>query len=152
ILSDPYHKRLSVERYAYGVYAETVYDSNLFDFRHLNPQSQVAWKREILDETAEHTFGLVRNIDDRVIYKEHCAYRDGHCVESRIEAPQGLAVAVQKIYYKSLGDAENAVVLYDRIGQAVMWKVYTVGEDGEFLELVEEHWDMTQTPPPKDLN
>lgn len=140
ILSDPYHKRLSIERYEGGKYHSTLYDSHLFDFRHLNPQSQVAWHREVLEESEEHLLCAVRNIDDRVIYLEESDYKQGRCLESRIYSPHRVLVGTQKVFYQDRGERWNGVLLRDGGGKVVMWKLYEVGEDGEFAHLIKESW------------
>ncbi len=40
VVADPYYKRISVERYSLGMFEGVVYDSALFNFRHLKPAEQ----------------------------------------------------------------------------------------------------------------
>jgi hypothetical protein len=149
IVSDPYHKRLSVEFYSYGAFKKTPYDSAQLDFRHLNPQSQVAWRRVLLKEEESESLSAVHNIDDRVIFLERAHFLSGHCVRTDILSTQHQLLATQIVHNKR--DASFVgVILLDRIEKPVMWKRYRLGEDGEFSEQLEEQWDMLTAPPPID--
>ncbi len=53
IVSDPYHKRYSIEKYRQGLFEKTIYDSLLLDFRYLIPMEQAAWEKESLYEDSE---------------------------------------------------------------------------------------------------
>ena len=45
IVTDPYHKRYTVEKYLQNRFDSTVYDSQLLDFRKLNPMEKTAWQK-----------------------------------------------------------------------------------------------------------
>ena len=143
IVDDPYHKRYTIERYEKGRFHEVVYDSILLDFRHLKPAEQQGWTQETTVVDEDTVTLLIRNQDDRVIYLETHQFISTVCRECTIFSPQGLLLATNRMYYRSEGDASNGVVLFDRREQPVMYKLYETGEDGQFTELIEEQWDMT---------
>lgn len=140
IVSDPYFKHISIEKYRFGQFVETIYDSRLLNFRHLNPAEQTAWQREILQETEEKVVCLIRNPEDRVIFKEIHSYEQNLCRECRIYSPHDLLLSIQKIFYTQLRDPFNGVILYDNHDHTVMIKRYAIDEGGEFTHLLEEQW------------
>jgi hypothetical protein len=142
IVDDPYHKRYSVERYEKGRFHEVVYDSILLDFRHLKPAEQQGWTQETTVVDEDTVTLLIRNQDDRVIYLETHQFESSVCRECAIFSPHGILLATNRMFYKAEGDATDGVVLLDRREQPVMYKLYETGEDGQFTELIEEHWDM----------
>lgn len=140
IITDPYHKWYTVEEYADGLFRSSVYDSRLLDFRHLNPQSQVAWQEVPLRDTAEGKVYLIRNGDDRVIILEEFRFRAGRCEECRLLSPQGLYLGRHRMRYRDWGDAFDGVTLEDATGRRVMEKRYSLGPNGEFEKVLVEEW------------
>lgn len=142
VVSDPYFKRISLERYQNGVWDSAIYDSLLLDFRKLNERDQLAWQKVIIDEKPGFQFCLIRDHDDRVVFLEKHQFVNNMPVSCEIFSPQGLPLAVQKISYTSLGQAFNGVTLYDNCGRVILKKIYNVDENSlEFTDLVEEIWD-----------
>lgn len=144
IIADPYYKRICVEKYAYGKFTGIVYDSLLLDFRHLQSPDHLAWQREILKEEKDKTVCLLRNQDDRVIFLESL-YFEGHlCRSCILHSVHGVHLSTHSMYYESLQDSFNGVILYDIEKRPVMKKSYTVNTfTGEFEELILEEWDMS---------
>lgn len=143
IVMDPYRKRISLEAYQGTRFVKVIYDSALVNFRHLKPEEQASWQREVLSESESQVECLVRNQDDRVLYLETHEFEHALCRECRIFSPHGILIATQKIYYKSLGDAFNGVILFDAGLQPVMMKQYAIeDETQEFSVLLSENWDM----------
>jgi hypothetical protein len=136
IVTDPYHKRYSVEKYADNQFRELIYDSNLFDFRHLKDPAQAAWLKEPLSPNES----LIRNQEDRVILREKYEFENNFCRSCTLLTPQGLPVSQHKIFYEILNDTFNGVLLSDLNGRPVMRKTYKAVE-GEFTELLTESWD-----------
>jgi hypothetical protein len=144
IAMDPYRKRISVERYTHRQFAAVIYDSAFLDFRHLKPQEQTAWHKEIIEESSGQVVSLIRNQDDRVICREVCLFEEGLCRECRLYSPQGFHLSTHKMLYTTLKDPFNGVILYDPAERIVMQKRYAVEEGmNEFRELLEENWELT---------
>lgn len=143
IVDDPYHKRYSVERYENGHFNSIVYDSILLDFRHLKPAEQQGWCKETTATDENAVTCLIRNQEDRLIYLETHIFEDDVCRECSIFSPHGLLLATSRMFYRSEDDATDGVVLFDRQDRPVMYKLYEIGEDGTFTELIEEQWDLT---------
>jgi hypothetical protein len=143
IVDDPYHKRYSLERYEKGHFNSVVYDSMQLDFRHLKPAEQQGWSTEMTCADEDTTTCLIRSQDDRIIYLETHLFEGDVCRECHIFSPQGLLLATNRMYYRAHGDAVDGVVLFDRLDKPVMYKLYETGEDGQFTELIEEHWDLS---------
>lgn len=143
IVDDPYRKRFSIERYEKGRFATIVYDSLLLDFRHIKPAEQQGWSKETTTADEDSVTCVIRNQDDRIIYIETHAFEADVCRECQIFSPQGLFLAINRMFYKSKGDATDGVVLFDRQDKPVMYKLYETGEDGQFTDLIEERWDLT---------
>jgi hypothetical protein len=136
IVSDPYHKRISIEKYHGKTFVEIVYDSALFDFRRLKPEEQNAWHKTTIEETSSSLSSLIRDQDDRVILIEKYLFEEGLCRECRVQHPTGELVSVQKIFYTSLNDSFDGVILFDRTDRIVMRKEYEVDAlTGEFSTL-----------------
>src|SRR5689334_3093773 len=66
IVKDPYQKQISIEQYEHGAFKTIVYDTLLFDFRHLKPTEQRGWQKQLLLETPQKVICLIRNGDDRI--------------------------------------------------------------------------------------
>ncbi len=133
VVHDPYHKRVSLERYQNGQFDAVGYDSALLDFRQLGETQQALWRAED---------GLVRDENDRVILRESYDFEGDRCRQCVMCSPQGIPVAVQKIYYEDLGDAFSGVILYDPWDRPVLLKRYRLSSDAQFGELLEERWMM----------
>lgn len=140
IIMDPYRKRISIEKYANGKLISVVYDSALFNFRHLKPSEQIAWQKEIIKESDNEVVALIRNQDDRVVIKETYIFKDGFCRECHTHSPHGIFVSRQQMFYTVLGDSFNGVMLFDANDHLVMQKKYKADESGEFTEVLTEQW------------
>lgn len=142
VLSDPYHKHFSIERYEKGRFHSVVYDSKFLDFRYLEPREQQGWQKQLLEETELRTFSLIRNIDDRIILLETCFFTKGFCRECLTTSPHSFLLSVQKISYRQFGDAFDGVTLYDANEHPVMVKKYLCDAAGLFTDLIEENWNV----------
>lgn len=143
IVSDPYYKRISIEKYLLGKFSEILYDSHFLDFRHLKKPEQTAWQKIPISETDECVICLIRNQDDRVLYTETHLFVNGLCRECQVKTPQGILISTHRMYYKSLGDNFDGVILYDTLDHPVMLKRYEFDEKlNQFTTLLEEQWDM----------
>lgn len=146
IITDPYKKRISIEKYAQKSFKQIIYDSALLDFRHLNPIDQTAWEKIPVEETEHHITCLIRNQDGRAIFFEKYRFEGTHCRSCRIESVHGYPISIQKILYTFLGDPFNGVILHDINQHPIMYKRYKIDEEsGEFTKILEENWNM-QTP------
>ncbi|MEX1012923.1 MAG: hypothetical protein WD595_03135 [Waddliaceae bacterium] len=134
ILSDPYLKRISVEKCIGGLFESLIYDSYLLDFRKLRPEFQLAWGRESLNEGVN----LVRDQDDRVVVKEICTFDGNRCRQCDLYSPHGFLLGIQMIHYKELGDPYNGVTLYDALHQPVLIKKYSLNTETGFFDKLEE--------------
>lgn len=143
IVADPYFKRIAIEQYEEGKFVETVYDSALFDFRHLR-QEEALWQREALWDKGHTMLSLIRNGDDRVILSERAHFLENTCQSCELLSPHGVLVGEQVIIRRSLGGAFDGVILYDKLGRPVLVKRYRLNEEGEFGELFEE---ISELPP-----
>jgi hypothetical protein len=138
LVSDPYHKHISIELYSNGKFVRTIYDSYIFDFRDLKPAAQVGWQKENLNDSCR---SLIRNLDDRLILIESYTFDGEFCLSCESHSPFGILVSTQKIHYKHRGDCMNAVILYDTEDVPVMFKSYDSGSDGQFTTVLEEVWE-----------
>lgn len=147
IVSDPYFRRFSIEKYLLTRFEKVVYDSILLDFRHLSLKDQMAWQREVLKEEEDRTICLLRNQDDRAVLMETLTFDQNHCRTCTTHSVHGILLAVHRMFYRALQDAFDGVVLYDLEGRAVMMKSYETDPlTGEFTNLISEEWNM-QNPP-----
>jgi hypothetical protein len=119
IPSDPYHKQISIEKYQDGRFSEVVYDSALFNFRHLTPAHQARWEK-IHDQTRSE----IRDQDDRLILIEEYLFEQNLCRTCRSCSPHGILISTQKIFYTLLNDPFNGLILYDSNAHPVMSKRY----------------------------
>lgn len=143
VIVDPYYKRFSVERYRFSRLEKVIYDSYLLDFRHLTLKGQTAWQRELVKEEESSSLGLLRNQEDRAILFEGLMFENDLCRQCTTTSIHGVPLATHKMYYRSLTDAFNGVILYDIEERPVMMKVYEVDDNGEeFTNLLLEIWDM----------
>ena len=149
IVMDPYRKYISIEKYLYGIFAEVIYDSKFLNFRHLKPTEQVAWQKEIFKEGPNEVISLIRNQDDRIVFKEVCSFEKEICRECRTYSPHGILLSVQKLLYKSFQDPFNGMLLYDKNEHLVMYKTYEVDEKThQFTEMLSEQWNTRSHPAP----
>lgn len=148
IIVDPYHKRYSVERYHLGHFKDAIYDSNLFDFRHLKKGEEAGWQREILKETPHQQLALIRNIEERAILIEEAEFQEELCRTCKILSPHGIWIATQKMLHRSLGDDFDGVALLDILDHPILVKHYEKSpKTGEFGKLLDEVWDHTPSGP-----
>lgn len=137
IFVDPYFKRYTVEELLEGRFHRLIYDSALFDFRHLKRPENDKWRREPLSETQ----WLLRDEIDRPILKEVYTFQDDLCCQTQILTPQDHPVALQKITYTHLGDPFDGVTLYDLNNKTVLRKTYAWDAPSRtFTTLLEECW------------
>lgn len=145
IASDPYHKRISIEKYSEGLFDSIIYDSALFDFRHLKVGEQLAWQKTSISETESTAICHIRNQDDRLILIEKYQFERGLCRECQAFSPIGALLSVQKITYQHFNDPFNGVTLYDSNHHPVMAKHYEFDETTkEFSQLLKENWDLAK--------
>lgn len=141
IVSDPYYKWISLERYCKGKFIEILYDSRLFDFRSLKETNQIAWEKEFLEPKREKS--LIRNQDDRIILFEEYIFEKNRCRICKTRSVHNIPLSKQMIYYTEFGDSFNGVVLFDTNHHPIMYKIYEADiETGEFTALKEENWNM----------
>lgn len=141
IVSDPYHKWISIEKYKGLDFSEIVYDSAIFDFRWLKTANTAAWQKE--SEGDKEDRYLIRNHDDRLILVENYSFKNFLCHTCTTLSPHGILISTQKIQRKKEGDPKNGVALFDRNGHMVMYKLYEVDSlTGEFSDLIQENWNM----------
>lgn len=143
IAMDPYRKRISIEKYSQGQFTSIIYDSALFDFRHLKQEAQTAWQKSIVKEDEREVVAMIRNQDDRLILIETYAFEGELCRRCVSHSPHGVLVSRQQLYYKALGDAFNGVILFDANQKPVMRKRYEIDpKSNEFTQLLEEEWNV----------
>ena len=115
IVSDPYMKRISVEKYFKGVFETTIYDSNLLNFRHLNESELQTWQKKVVKQEDNFEQCLICNQDDRVIFIESYFFDDNVCKKCVMTSPQGVHLCTQ-----IMNDAK--VILYDSNNNIVIEK------------------------------
>ncbi len=148
IVTDPYHKWYTVEKYRGSHLIEVVYDSHLLDFRQLKPFDQLGWRKEMMVETPNFVKDWIFNEDDRAIFIEESFFEKKHCRQCRILYPCGRLLSVHQLYYTDLHDPFNGVVLYDANNHPVMLRIYEGYQNGEWINLKKETWEYP-TPPNK---
>lgn len=147
IAMDPYRRRITLEKYEKGQFCKIIYDSILLNFRHLNPTEQMAWEKTIVEETPEKIVSIIRNQDDQVLYFETCHFQEGFCRVCNISSSHGIFLSSHRLYYKTLNDPFNGVVLFDSDNYPVMLKIYERDEgSGNFTKIIEESWDVENHP------
>lgn len=140
IVSDPYHKKISIEKYADKQFIETIYDTALLDFRSFKRPELTAWQKEVVSEGA---MCLIRNQDDRIVFLETYQFVDHLCRQCEVKSPHGITLSIHRMYYQSLGDSFNGVVLYDSNERPVMLKKYEFDLERQlFTTLLEEQWEV----------
>lgn len=137
IVHDPYHKRITIERYTNGRFDCVGYDSALLDFRHLSEATQTAWRQKVEEERT-----LLYDEHDRLLLIETYQFDQGRCIICQLAAPQGIPIGQQRLYYEDRKDPFSGVVLSDLFLKPVLLKRYALSSDGEFTTLLEERWDL----------
>ena len=140
IIIDPYRKRISIEKYSNNRFTEIIYDSALFDFRHLKSPENASWQKIVIKETDEVVECFIRNQDDRILFFESYSFEQGLCRECTARSVHGYPISRQRMFYKAFRDPFNGVVLFDSNNHPVMYKHYEVDETGEFSLLLKEEW------------
>ena len=128
IITDPYGKRYLILDQNH----QLIYDSNVIDFRHLNPRHQQGWSRDALNEDQF----LVRDRDHFPLFIEHHFFKEGLPIECKFYSLSRVLIAVQKIHYVHLGEANNSVTLCDIEGKPILKKEYVVNDQLEFTTLL----------------
>lgn len=147
IIVDPYYKRFSIEKYQFTHFDKIIYDSGLLDFRHLTLKDQMAWQRENFKEECDASLCLLRNQEDRAILIERLIFEGDVCRMCTTSSIHGIPLAIHRMYYCSLNDPFNGVILYDIEKRPVMMKVYERDTlSGEFTDLLIEEWNMQEPP------
>lgn len=143
IPSDPYHKRISIEKYIDGTFSEIIYDSALFNFRHLTPTHQTSWEKTLISEKADQIHCQIRDQDDRLILIEEYIFEKNFCRTCRAYSPLGIHISTQKIFYTLFKEPFNGLILYDKNMHPVMSKRYEWDDElQQFSTLLEEQWEM----------
>jgi hypothetical protein len=146
IVPDPYHRRFTIEKYAFGHFREIIYDSFLLDFRHLHSIDQAAWQKVKLEGDPLASKYLLINQDDRAVLIETYLFENNVCRSCQIQSVHGLPIATNQMYYETLGDLFNGIILYDNEKRPVLIKKYEVDAiSGEFSNLLSEQLDMNQS-------
>lgn len=147
IAMDPYRKRIAIESYLDLSFQSVIYDSALLDFRHLKPAEQTAWQKVLLSENQQQISAAIYNQDDRLVLIESYFFENKLCRNSIATSGHGIVLTRQQMFYTSLGDKFNGVVLFDNNNHPVMFKRYEWDEsNGQFSQLVDEVWDGGQIP------
>lgn len=143
IVSDPYHKRISIEKYVNEVFDSVVYDSVLLDFRHLRVAEHIAWQKDTYKETDNSLVCLIRDQNDRLLFQESYTFERGLCRSCNVQSAHGCSLSLHRMFYVNFQDPFNGVILYDKNCHPVMYKCYdTDPQTGEFTTLLTEEWDM----------
>lgn len=146
IVSDPYRKRISIEKYFKGQFSRVIYDSVFLNFKLLKSTESMAWEKTVISETANSMVCLIRDQDDRLLFQEKYRFEGDFCRECIIESSHGYLLSVTRMLYKNLGDKMNGVILYDPNERPIMFKQYEVDkETGKFTTLLEEHWNVRES-------
>lgn len=145
VIADPYFKRISIEKYTNQSFVEIIYDSAIFDFRHLKPMEQNGWEKKTVSETEQESVCHIRNQDDRLIFIENYFFENQICRECRTTSPHGILLSVQHILYENLGDSFNGVILYDTNNHMIMYKRYEFDNATQsFQKVLEECIDFSK--------
>lgn len=145
IISDPYFKHITIERYTKDQFTDIVYDSALLDFRHLRRPEHAAWQKNTLTNDQGNPIAQIHNQDDRLIFIETYRFVQDLCKECYVTSPHGFLLSIHRMYYSKFGDPFDGVILFDRNDHPVMIKRYQFDEvQQQYTELLEEQWDMNQ--------
>jgi hypothetical protein len=152
IISDPYRKRISIEKYQYNDFDKIIYDSALMNFKDLKKPEQVAWELKITENKNGISQGWLRNQDDRLIAIETYQFDETLCRTCKVHSPHGFFISLHRMYYTHLGDSFDGVILFDANDKPVMFKRYAFDNQTlQFSELIEEQWNMESFPLPLNL-
>lgn len=147
IVKDPYRKRISIEYFTQGKFSSLIYDSNLFDFRKLKPEAQIAWQKEFIKEEEGKVHYLIKDQEDRTILFEVSHFVEGVCRLTECYYPTQILLCRQKLFYKNLGDTFNGVLLEDTKKKPILLKEYDLNlETEEFQNVVKEVWNFENYP------
>lgn len=138
IIHDPYFKRISVERYSFGIFDKTLYDTALFDARTLKEREQIRWMREEISESESEKVQAVKDETHRTLFLERQEFQEGLPRLCSIFSPHGLLLARNRLFYEALGDSWNGAVLEDVEGRPILKKRYGLNQEGQFEDLLEE--------------
>lgn len=149
IVHDPYYKRICIERYAWGLFQESIYDSCLLDFRSFRQGKEpVAWERQLIQETDKELRFLVKDEEDRVRFLENHTLESGRTVKGEIFSMHGLFLCSHHLFWRDKGDAWNGLQIWDREGRLVLTKNYTLTPNtGDFADLIAEKWGNDENAP-----
>lgn len=148
IVSDPYFKRISIEKYHFTQFDKIIYDSYMLDFRHLTLKDQMAWRREVLNESEHETVCILHNEDDRAVLFETLTFEGDLCRCCRTSSIHAIPLSQHQMYYSHLNDPFNGLILFDIEHRPVMLKTYEFDlVSNEFTNLELEEWNM-QNPSP----
>ena len=139
VVVDPYYTRYSVEEYKGSRFHRLIYDSALFDFRHLRRPEHATWQKETLNERTS----FIRNHDDRVILKEVYEFEENLCRTCHLFSPHDIPLSTHHLFYHALGDPFNGVILYDINHKPILKKTYAChSTTHDFTELLSESWEV----------
>ncbi len=145
IVMDPYRKRVSIERYKNGAFVGIDYDSQWLNFRHLKPEHQLQWQREVILENVATTVNLIRDQDDRIILKEVIEFEEDYCKTCKVYTPSDNPISIHRMFYQALSDPFDGVTLYDNNERIVLRKYYSFDESERvFTDLIKEEWDFSR--------
>lgn len=141
IITGPYHKRISIEKYQDGVFQDTLYDSILLDFRRLKGGEPPEWERVLLSEKEGEMRILIRDQEDRALFIEVHQFQEGICRQCSLLSIHGVFLSLHRFLCADLGDPFDGVQLMDREQKIVMRKKYLLDPTTrEFTQLLAEYW------------
>lgn len=153
IVMDPYRKHISIEKYWQLEFQGIIYDSCLLNFRHLKNDETRAWQKTTILESLEKTICHLRDQDDRLVFQETYLFDNHLCRECRVDSPHGISLSIQRMYYKTLNDSFNGLILFDQNAHPVIFKHYEWDEQTqEFTDLIEANWNMQHFKMPSHAN
>ncbi|HRD54999.1 MAG TPA: hypothetical protein PLC42_01240 [Parachlamydiaceae bacterium] len=143
IVMDPYRKHISIEKYSQNCFHSVIYDSNFINFRHLKDETHHAWEKTVVKETEDTVICHLRDHNDRLLFQETHFFKEGLCYKCHAVSSHGFSLLVQRMYYKTLHDPFDGVVLFDQNEHPVMCKEYLFDETASaFTDLIKANWDM----------
>lgn len=142
IVHDPYYKRICLEKYVWGLFQESIYDSFLLDFRSFRQGKEpAAWEKQLVQDTGEQLRFIVKDEDDRVRFFENHTLESGRTVKGEIFSVHGIFLCAHRLFWMSKGDSWNGLQIWDREERLVLTKIYNVSPDtGDFADLIAEKW------------
>ncbi|MFA6914815.1 MAG: hypothetical protein WC222_00320 [Parachlamydiales bacterium] len=139
IVSDPYHKHISIEEYLHGNFHRLIYDTKLLDFRTLRTEIPPIWNKS--EENGRY---IIRDQNNRTLWIELYTYEQNFCTQCQVLSPHGILLSTHKIFYTSLNHPFNGITLFDPLNIPVMYKKYSLSSDGEFEAMLEQSWQPSQ--------